>query len=150
MECVCAGWTVRCVSENMAWLRQGADGRLYATNPESGFFGVATGTSQFNNLSLMVAMRKGTNIFVNAALTPEGDVWWEGKTKEAPAQLEDWRGQAWTPASATPAAHPNARYTFPAANCPVMDEAWRFVANPSNSRMNVGMSHCSFRSFQSV
>lgn len=118
------GWTVRCVSENMAWLRQGADGRLYATNPESGFFGVATGTSQFNNLSLMVAMRKGTNIFVNAALTPEGDVWWEGKTKEAPAQLEDWRGQAWTPASATPAAHPNARYTFPAANCPVMDEAW--------------------------
>lgn len=121
------GWTVRCVSENMAWLRVGGDGRLYATNPESGFFGEACGNSQFNNLGLMASMKKGRNIFTNVALTPEGDVWWEGKTKEAPTQLQDWKGKQWAPSCGSTAAHPNARYTFPATNCPLMDEDWNSV-----------------------
>ncbi len=112
------------MSENFAWLRKGGDGRLYAINPEYGFFGIAPGTSESNHLTLSVALKKGKTIFTNAALTPEGDVWWEGKTKNPPPKLEDWQKQAWTPASGSTAAHPNARYSLRASNCPVMDLDW--------------------------
>jgi len=114
------GWTLRCVSDELAWLNASDDGKMMAINPENGFFGVATGMNDKTNTSVMYAIQQGT-IFTNVGMTADGDVWWEGMTKEAPAELTDWTGQKWTPDCGRLAAHPNSRFTVPYTQCPVMD-----------------------------
>jgi phosphoenolpyruvate carboxykinase (GTP) len=120
LEPTIPGWTVETVGDDIAWMRFGADGRLYAVNPEAGLFGVAPGTGWNTNPNAMRAIAKGGNVFTNVALTDDGDIWWEGMTDQPPAHLTDWKHRDWTPDSTETSSHPNSRFCTPIRNCPIL------------------------------
>jgi len=123
LEPTLKGWKAETIGDDICWMRFGEDGQLYAINPEAGFFGVAPGTSAATNRNALDSCARNT-VFTNVALTADGDIWWEGMTKEPPEGLTDWRGRAWSPAMGEPAAHPNARFACPAEQCPVIAAEW--------------------------